>query len=447
MSAVPDLRAPLCRKSGERRDANASRIAGALPGRSSRGTRLALSAWRGAGVRVFDRLRTAGRARGRCAWKMDPHLPAAPSRSPSPRFTVTVNDVGAVLSGSLDAGSAAEARRALAVRATGPGSRRIELSALTGLDTAGAVLVCSWQERGDTLVGLRASHRRLVELIGGLDRTPSTAIAAESPRWRRMLADLGRVASLALRDLRDLIEFGGRAAASIGGLLLRPAGIRPAAIAHHVVETGVKALPIVGLLAVMISVVIAYQGVAQLRPYGGQDLTIDLVAVSVLREMAVLITAILVAGRSGAAFAAEIGVMQSNEEVDALTILGLDAMELLVAPRLIALVLALTALTFFADVMGLLGGAAISRLLLDVAPAQYLLRVRDAVDSSDLFAGLIKAPVFAVVIAVTGCMHGLRVEGSAESVGTETTRAVVKAIFLVIVLDAMFSILFEKVGI
>ncbi len=373
-------------------------------------------------------------------------MPAASSRSPISHLTVTADDRGALLAGSLDASTVAGARRALAARPPDSGSRRIELSALTELDTAGAVLVCSWKERGDSLVGLRASHRRLVELIGGLDRTPPAAVAAY-PRWRRWVVDLGRVGSMALHDLGDLIEFTGRAAASIGNLVLRPSGIRPAAIAHHIVETGVKALPIVGLLAVMISVVIAYQGVAQLRPYGGQDLTIDLVAVSVLREMAVLITAILVAGRSGAAFAAEIGVMQSNEEIDALTILGLDPMELLVAPRLIALVLALTALTFFADLMGLLGGAAISQMLLDVAPGQYLLRVRDAVDSSDLFAGLIKAPVFAVVIAVTGCMHGLRVEGSAESVGTETTRAVVKSIFLVIVLDAMFSILFEKVGI
>ncbi len=272
------------------------------------------------------------------------------------------------------------------------------------------------------------------------------------PSWPEVRAGAAGSSTSAARapwrsdDLRDLIEFTGRAAASIGSLLLRPAGFRPAAIAHHIVETGVRALPIVGLLAVMISIVIAYQGVAQLRPYGGQDLTIDLVAVSVLREMAVLITAILVAGRSGAAFAAEIGVMQSNEEIDALTIMGLDPMELLVAPRLIALVLALFALTFFADLMGLLGGAAISQMLLDVAPGQYLLRVRDAVDSSDLFAGLVKAPVFAVVIAVTGCMHGLRVEGSAESVGSETTRAVVKSIFLVIVLDAMFSILLREGG-
>jgi phospholipid/cholesterol/gamma-HCH transport system permease protein len=195
----------------------------------------------------------------------------------------------------------------------------------------------------------------------------------------------------------------------------------------------------------MISIVLAYQGVAQLRPYGGQDLTINLVAVSVLREMAVLITAILVAGRSGAAFAAEIGVMQSNEEIDALKVMGLDPMQLLVVPRLIALVITLPLLTFFADLMGLLGNAAISHVLLDVSPAQYLHRVREAVGNDDLLVGLIKAPVFAIFITVIGCMHGLKVEGSAESVGVETTRAVVKSIFFVIVLDALFSVFFEKV--
>jgi phospholipid/cholesterol/gamma-HCH transport system permease protein len=374
-------------------------------------------------------------------------MPAAISRSPNARLAVSADDGRAVLEGSLDAASVAEARRALGAQSAVRGARRIDVSALTELDTAGAVLLCAWQERGDTLVGLRASHRRLVELIASLDRTPPAAVVPGDSRWRRGIIDLGRTGAMALRDLRDLVEFTGRAAASVGNLLPHPAGFRPRAVAHHIVETGVKALPIVGLLAVMISVVIAYQGVAQLRPYGGQDLTIDLVAVSVLREMAVLITAILVAGRSGAAFAAEIGVMQSNEEIDALTITGLDPMELLVAPRLIALVLTLFALTFFADLMGLLGGAVISQALLDVAPAQYVLRVREAVDSRDLFAGLVKAPVFAVVIAVTGCMHGLRVDGSAESVGAETTRAVVKSIFLVIVLDAMFSILFERVGI
>jgi phospholipid/cholesterol/gamma-HCH transport system permease protein len=186
--------------------------------------------------------------------------------------------------------------------------------------------------------------------------------------------------------------------------------------------------------------------VAQLRPYGGEDFTINLVAVSVLREMGVLITSIMVAGRSGSAFTAEIGVMKTREEVDALKVMGIEPMQVLVVPRVIALVITLPLLTFFADIMGLIGGAAIAQTLLDVSPAQYLMRLPHVIDGSDLFVGLIKAPIFAFFIAIVSCMHGLRASGSAESVGRETTRAVVKSIFLVIVLDAFFSILFEKLG-
>ena len=229
--------------------------------------------------------------------------------------------------------------------------------------------------------------------------------------------------------------------------LFHPGSLRPASISRHVAETGIHALPIIGLMAIMIAIVLGYQGVAQLRPFGGEDYTINLVAVSVLREMAVLITAIMVAGRSGSAFTAEIGVMKTREEVDALEVMGIEPMQVLVVPRVIALVITLPLLTFFADIMGLVGGAAISQVLLDVSPTQYFARLPHVVDGSDLFVGLFKAPIFAFFIAVTGCMHGLRVSGSAESVGRETTRAVVKSIFMVIVLDAFFSILFERLGV
>jgi len=192
--------------------------------------------------------------------------------------------------------------------------------------------------------------------------------------------------------------------------------------------------------------VIGYQGVAQLRPYGGEDFTINLVAVSVLREMGVLITAIMVAGRTGAAFTAEIGVMMAREEVDALKVMGVEPMAVLVVPRVIGLMITLPLLAFFADMMGLLGGAGIAQAQLGVSLVQYVDRVHQAVDVSDFLVGIVKAPVFAFLIAVIGCMHGLRVRGSAESVGKETTRSVVKAIFLVIVLDALFSVFFEKLG-
>ena len=349
------------------------------------------------------------------------------------------------LTGPLDAVSVSAVRRTLK---TGKKATvlRIDVAALTDLDTAGALLLQSCETNGDKLVGLRAEHQRLIKLISGIDRKTLQPVPIVHSA-QKFVVSIGRGAAALFRDTADFIDFTGRAAASVAYLVLHPAAIRLSAIAHHITETGVKALPIVGLLAVMISIVIAYQGVAQLRPYGGQDLMINLVSVSVLREMAVLITAILVAGRSGAAFAAEIGVMKASEEIDALKVMGLDPMQLLVAPRLIALLISLPLLTFFADMLGLIGGALISQSLLDVSFAQYVLRVGEAVDRGDLFVGLVKAPIFAVAIAITGCMHGLRVKGSAESVGTETTLAVVKSIFLVIVLDALFSIFFERVGI
>jgi phospholipid/cholesterol/gamma-HCH transport system permease protein len=295
------------------------------------------------------------------------------------------------------------------------------------------------------LTGIRAEHQALLDLICGLDLKPLPKVKSV-PRWRQLVIQLGKGADNAWHDAIDIITFVGRAASWTVNALIHPDCLRPASISRHVAETGIQALPIIGLMAVMIAVVIGYQGVAQLRPYGGEDFTINLVAVSVLREMGVLITSIMVAGRSGSAFTAEIGVMKTREEVDALKVMGIEPMQVLVVPRVIALVIALPLLTFFADIMGLIGGAAIAQSLLDVSPTQYLTRLPQVVDGSDLFVGLFKAPIFAFFIAIISCMHGLRVSGSAESVGRETTRAVVKSIFLVIVLDAFFSILVEKIG-
>ena len=314
---------------------------------------------------------------------------------------------------------------------------------LNALDTQGALFLCRWRETGAELTGVQPQHRPLLDLVSGLDAKPLPR--AEKPRrWRQLVIQLGRAADEVWRDTLAVITFSGRVAGALGHALLHPRTLRPAAISRHVAQTGIDAMPIVALMAIMISVVIGYQGVAQLRSYGGEDFTINLVAVSVLREMGVLITAIMVAGRSGSAFTAEIGVMKARSEIDALQVMGLEPMELLVMPRLIALVITLPLLSFFADLMGLAGGGLIAQVLLDVSPLQYLDRVRHAADVSDLFVGLVKAPVFAFFIAVIGCMHGLRVRGSAESVGAQTTRAVVKSIFLVIVLDALFSILFER---
>ncbi|HSS69875.1 MAG TPA: MlaE family lipid ABC transporter permease subunit [Casimicrobiaceae bacterium] len=376
-------------------------------------------------------------------------MPRASTASPS--ATLTLNEEGdrLALEGALETRTLAEATRALGrslkERGAGKHRRTIDLKGLSALDTPGALFLHELQEKGVELTGASPEHKALLDVIDGLELEPLPKVPV-TPRWREIVIRLGKGADQAAHDTYAVIAFLGRSASEIARAFAHPSHLRLPSISRHIAETGISALPIVGLMAVMISVVIAYQGVVQLRPYGGEDFTINLVAVSVLREMGVLITAIMVAGRSGSAFAAEIGTMKAREEIDALSVMGLEPMELLVVPRLIALIVTLPLLTFFADIMGLAGGEVISQFLLDVSPLQYVERVHNAADASDLFVGLVKAPIFAVVIGIIGCMHGLRVHGSAESVGRETTRAVVKSIFLVIVLDALFSILFEKLG-
>jgi len=363
----------------------------------------------------------------------------------SSRLAITGDGDRLALEGVLDIRSLREASDALSKWFAQHKPHALDLANLTALDTPGAQFLCALNAKGVELTGVRVDHKALLDLICGLEQKPLPK-HERAPRWREIVIALGKGADDSLQDAVDIITFVGRTASAIGHVVIHPSDLRLPSISRHIAETGINALPIVGLMAIMITVVIAYQGVIQLRPYGGEDLTVDLVAVSVLREMGVLITAIMVAGRSGSAFTAEVGVMKAREEIDALEVMGMEPMSMLVVPRLIALVISLPLLTFFADVTGLLGGAVVCQSLLDVSPVQYLDRVHQAVDTSDLFVGLVKAPIFAVIISVIGCMHGLRVSGSAESVGTETTRAVVKSIFLVIVLDALFSILFEKLG-
>jgi len=349
------------------------------------------------------------------------------------------------LKGTLGARTLPELDDALTRRRATGEWRALDLGALAGLDTSGALFLSKLRAAGTSLNGLSPEHRALVDLVTRLELQPLPKTVS-APRWRHLIVHTGRALDAARLDVYDMLVFVGLAVNAIGRALTSLRRLRPPSISRHIEETGIRALPIIGLMAMMIAVVIGYQSVAQLRPYGGEEFTVNLVAVSVLREMGVLITAIMVAGRSGSAFTAEIGVMRAREEIDALQVMGVEPMEVLVAPRLIALLVTLPLLTFFADVMGLVGGALSTKALLGLSVPEYFDRARHAADFRDLLVGLIKAPVFAFFIGVIGCMHGLRVRGSAESVGAETTRAVVKSIFLVIVLDALFSILFDKLG-
>ena len=301
-----------------------------------------------------------------------------------PAITIEEEPERVALEGILDVHTLAEVRNRLQRRAL----RTLDLAKLSGLDTPGALFLRELDEKGVKLTGMRAEHRELLDLIRKLEIKTLSKPAALA-RWRELLVQLGPGAHAARLETVAVIIFLGRAASAIRHALMHPRDLRLAAISRQIADTGISALPVVGLMALMISIVIGYQGVAQLRPYGAQDFTINLVAVSVLREMAVLITAIMVAGRSGSAFTAEIGVMKAREEIDALKVMGMDPMNLLVVPRLIGLIITLPLLTVYSDFIGLIGGAIIAQVQLDLSLVQYLERVRHAVDANDVFVGLV----------------------------------------------------------
>jgi phospholipid/cholesterol/gamma-HCH transport system permease protein len=256
---------------------------------------------------------------------------------------------------------------------------------------------------------------------------------------------LGRTALERLQEVRDGLGFIGRATLVLLTGLTRWRRLRPISVARHVFDTGITAIPIVSLIAFLISVIVAYLSASQLRNYGADIYVVDLITVGVLRELGVLLTAIIVAGRTGSSFAAEIGSMKLNEEIDALNATGVDEMEVLVLPRVLGLMIALPLLTFIADLIGLAGGALLCQTLLDMPLQQFLARANEAIAPTTFWAGMIKAPVFAVLIALAGTYRGLQVRGSSRELGRLTTVAVVQAIFLVLLADALFAVLYMKI--
>jgi phospholipid/cholesterol/gamma-HCH transport system permease protein len=259
------------------------------------------------------------------------------------------------------------------------------------------------------------------------------------------VAAVGRRVLAQWRGLGDGLDFLGRVTVQASRACRSLRRLRPTSVARHVYDTGITAIPIVALIAFLISVIIAYMSAQQLRNFGAEVYVVDLVTIGVLRELGVLLTAIIVAGRSGSAFAAEIGAMKLNEEVDALTATGVEPIEVLVLPRVLGLMIALPLLTIIADGVGLAGGALLCKYLLDMPIIQYFARVEDAISATTFWAGLIKAPVFALLIATAGTFRGLQVRSSSRELGRLTTVAVVQAIFLVILADALFAVLFMEI--
>ena len=329
---------------------------------------------------------------------------------------------------------------------------RLDLSRLDALDTVGALLLRQFRDRMTseglvaTIVNVRPEHIALIDAVWR-----AADCERVTPPKRRRIADAiegaGRASIKALHGSVELISYLGLVIATLVRVLLNPRRLRLTALVYHMDHTGLRCLPILGLLSFLIGVVLAYQGAEQLRRLAAEIYVVNLLGLSILREIGILITAIIVAGRSGSAFTAQIGTMKVNQEIDAMRTIGLDPIEMLVVPRILALMLVMPLLTFFANMVALFGGATMSYILLDINFYQFVTQMRIPIDFWDATVAMIKAPVFALVIGMVGCYEGLLVSGSAESVGLRTTKSVVESIFLVIVLNAFFSVLFQIIHI
>lgn len=344
------------------------------------------------------------------------------------------------------------ALRALQPKRTRGRDAVIDLTGITRLDTAGAWVLHRTSEQL-RVAGLKVSYRGETPEIRTLLNVAENYqfgfdLRLPRPPFYIELAErVGGFVVAAGEEVRGLVGFFGLLLEVLWRTVKNPRRLRLVPLVHHMERAGFDALPIVCLMTFLIGGVLAQQGAVQLQRFGAEVFTVNLVAITFLREIGILLTAIIVAGRSGSAFTAEIGSMKMREEIDAMRTLGLDPMDMLVVPRVLALVLMLPLLTFIADIMGLLGGAMVVWEMQGTSPGVFIVRLHEASDFWTFGVGLVKAPFMALVIALIGCYSGLKVTGSAESVGTQTTKSVVKAIFMVIVLDALFAVFFTAMGI
>ena len=327
---------------------------------------------------------------------------------------------------------------------------RIDLSGVETLDSAGALVLLRMLDRQrryrdalPRIAAARPEHQALIELVAeraGVE--PAGSVRHSS--WRAWMVKFGEAVGGFVDHAWQLASFFGTVNHGFWAILTGRRKLRVTSVVHHMERTGLDAVPIVSLLCFLVGAVVAFLSATALRDFGASILTVEIVAGSFLREFGVLLSAILVAGRSGSAFTAEIGSMRSREEIDAIQALALDPIELLVIPRLVALLVMLPVLAFIAMLSGILGGALVGAMALDISPTMFLVRMQDSTELYYLWLGLIKAPVFAFLIACIGCLEGLKVSGSAESVGRHTTSSVVQSIFLVIVFDALFAVLYMQ---
>jgi phospholipid/cholesterol/gamma-HCH transport system permease protein len=326
----------------------------------------------------------------------------------------------------------------------------IDASQLSKLDTFGAWLIerlrRSLTQNGTEakIDGLSANYSSIVEEVRRVKAVP--AVKTPSVTVAGLLDQVGRTTAGIAGTLVSLIDMLGAVLAASGRVLTHPKTLRLTSTVHHLEQVCWRAVPIVVLITFLIGCIISQQGIFHFRKFGADIFVVDMLGVLVLREIGVLLVAIMVAGRSGSAYTAELGSMKMREEIDALRTMGFDPIEVLVLPRLLALVIALPILAFLGAVAALYGGGLVAWLYGGVDPEAFLLRLRDAISIDHFTVGLIKAPVMAAVIGVVACVEGLAVQGSAESLGQHTTSSVVKGIFFVIVMDGVFAIFFASIG-
>ena len=327
-----------------------------------------------------------------------------------------------------------------------------DLSALDSLDTAGAWLLYRTAKR------LRTDGHS-VELIGGtqaqmglIGQAEDNDIPSDRPEEKqlsvtRFVGEVGESVYGAFYGGVSFLNFFGMILVAVGRVIANPRRLRMTATIHQIEQIGIRALPLVGLISFLIGVVIAYQAAGVLQEMNADFLTVDMVSFIVLRELGILLAAIIIVGRSGSAFTAQIGAMVMHEEVDAMRALALDPIEILVVPRFIALLIVMPILTFYADMVGMIGAIMVTWAKLGVTPDAFIERMHEIITGWDFGVGLIKAPIFGIIIAMIGCYEGLQVTGSTESVGRQTTKSVVEAIFMILVLDAFFAVFFTEIGI
>lgn len=327
-----------------------------------------------------------------------------------------------------------------------PAPQALDVSGIDRIDTVGAWILQRYVERtGAQIKGARADVARLMALVHSAERDVRVRPDPVNPVVR-VISDVGTSALMAFSTLKGLIAFFGAILIASWALIRHPGRIRINAVVHRFELVGVTALGIIGLMSFLIGIVIAQQGAVQLEQFGAEVLTVNLIGRITTRELGVLMTAIMVAGRSGSAFAAQIGTMKLTEEIDAMRTIGVSPIEALVIPRVLAAVIMMPLLGFYSTLVSILGGGLFCWISLEIPPVTFVQRLQEVIPLTDLWVGLLKAPVFGAIIAITGCFQGIQVSGNAEEVGLKTTAAVVQAIFLVIVLDAFFAVFFSQIG-